>query len=241
MLFKKKIEIDSSKIPKHIAIIMDGNGRWAKKRGLSRNFGHKEGSRVLKKIVRASHNLGVKYLTVYAFSTENWQRPKDEVDQLMKLILEYLRNAEEELKDHSVRIRVIGNRKGLPAEMQDEIERVEANTRNIEGLDLVIALNYGGRQEILEAVSELVAEASSGKAVEITETALAKRLYTKDIPDPDLIIRTSGEMRLSNFLLWQGTYAELFFTNVLWPDFTEEHLQEAILSYQNRQRRFGGV
>lgn len=230
-----------SNIPRHIAIIMDGNGRWAQKRGLSRTMGHREGSRTLKKIVEACYNLGVKYLTVYAFSTENWSRPKQEVDDLMNLILEYLLNAEKELKGKNVRIRVIGDRKRLPERIQKEIERVESNTRHIQGLDFVIALNYGGRQEIIDAVSCLVEDVKAGKLCEVNEQAIAERLYTHEIPDPDLLIRTSGEMRLSNFLLWQCCYTEFYFSKALWPDFDEACLREAILSYQGRQRRFGGV
>ncbi len=241
MLFNKKQEIDKNNIPKHIAIIMDGNGRWAKKRGLSRSMGHREGSRTLKKIVEACYQLGVRYLTVYAFSTENWSRPKEEVDELMKLLLEYLRNAERELAGKKVRIRVIGEKKHLPEEIIKEIKRVEENTENIEGLDFIIALNYGGRQELVEAVSNLVEDAKAGLISEIDEEAISERLYTNGIPDPDLLIRTSGEMRISNFLIWQLSYSEFFFCDVLWPDFSEVNLKDAIISYQGRQRRFGGV
>ena len=241
MLFNKKQEIDRNNIPKHIAIIMDGNGRWAKKRGLTRSMGHREGSRTLKKIVEACYQLGIRYLTVYAFSTENWSRPKEEVDELMKLLLEYLRNAERELAGKKVRIRVIGEKKHLPEEIIKEIKRVEENTENIEGLDFIIALNYGGRQELVEAVSNLVEDAKAGLISEIDEEAISERLYTNGIPDPDLLIRTSGEMRISNFLIWQLSYSEFFFCDVLWPDFSEVNLNDAIISYQGRQRRFGGV
>lgn len=241
MLFSKNKKIDLTNIPRHIAIIMDGNGRWAKKRGLSRSFGHREGSKTLRKIVEACYELGVKYLTVYAFSTENWSRPKEEVDELMKLLLEYLRNAENELKGKNVRIRVIGDRNRLPEEIRAEIDRVEKNTLHISGLDFIIALNYGGRQEITSAVSRLIEDVKAGKVTEISEEAIAERLYTSGIPDPDLLIRTSGEIRLSNFLIWQSSYSELYFCDVLWPDFTRQHLIEAIMSYQGRQRRFGGI
>ena len=241
-MFKKKIKnLDMNKIPQHIAIIMDGNGRWAKKRGLSRSVGHREGSATLKKIVEACYNLGVKYLTVYAFSTENWSRPKEEVDELMKLLLEYLKNAEKELKGKNIRIKVIGDRNRLPDDIVSEIERVEKNTSHIKGLDFIIALNYGGRQEIVDAVASIVNDAKNNKITEINEEIISQRLYTNGIPDPDLLIRTSGEIRLSNFLIWQSSYSELFFCDVLWPDFTQKHLEEAILSYQGRQRRFGGV
>jgi len=241
MLFNKKKELDKNNIPKHIAIIMDGNGRWAEKRGLSRSMGHREGSRTLKKIVEECYRLGVRYLTVYAFSTENWSRPKEEVDELMKLLLEYLRNAEKELAGKNVRIRVIGEKKRLPEEIVNEIKRVEKNTEHIEGLDFIIALNYGGRQEIVEAVARLVEDAKAGLVSSIDEDALSKRLYTEGIPDPDLLIRTSGEMRLSNFLIWQSSYTEFYFCDVLWPDFSAANLRDAIISYQGRQRRFGGV
>ncbi len=241
MIFKKEIDIDLKNIPQHIAIIMDGNGRWAKKRGLSRSMGHREGSRTLKKIVEACYELGVKYLTVFAFSTENWSRPKEEVNQLLDLLLEYLRNAEKELKGKNVRIKVIGDRKRLPDEIRTEIDRVEKNTSHISGLDFIIALNYGGRQEIVDAVSSLADDIKEGRIEEVNEEAIVRRLYTNGIPDPDLLIRTSGEMRISNFLIWQCSYSEFFFCDVLWPDFKESHLREAILSYQGRQRRFGGV
>ena len=241
MFLRKDTEIDKNNMPAHIAIIMDGNGRWAKKRGLSRSIGHREGSRTLKKIVESCYNLGVKYLTVFAFSTENWSRSKEEVDQLMDLLLEYLRNAENELKGKNVRIRVIGERKGLSEEILTQIDRVERNTSHIKGLDFIIALNYGGRQEIVNAVSKLVEDKMAGRISEIDMDAVSERLYTSEIPDPDLVIRTSGEMRLSNFLIWQCSYYEFYFCDVLWPDFNENHLKQAICAYQSRQRRFGGV
>lgn len=226
---------------KHIAIIMDGNGRWAKKRGLSRSMGHREGSKNLRKIVEACYNMGVRYLTVYAFSTENWARPKAEVDELMRLLLDYLRNAEKELKGKDVRIRVIGEKYPLSKEIVNEIERVENATKNRKTLDFIIALNYGGRQEIVNAVSRILEDAKEGKLIEVNESEISRRLYTSEIPDPDLLIRTSGEMRVSNFLIWQISYSEFYFSDVLWPDFSEKHLKEAILTYQSRQRRFGGI
>ena len=245
MLFKKKnyVELDPKAIPAHIAIIMDGNGRWAKKRGLSRSMGHREGSRVLKKIVEASHKLGVKYLTVFAFSTENWSRPKEEVDLLLGLMLDYLKNSENELRGEPIRIRVIGDRTRLPDDFVREIERVEGNTAHLNGLNLVIAINYGGRQDIINAAGKLIADAKGGRLneSEIDVKAFSDRLYTAGIPDPDLLIRTSGEIRISNFLIWQCSYSELYFTETLWPDFTEQNLRDAILHYQGRQRRFGGV
>ena len=245
MLFKKKkeIEFDPNAIPAHIAIIMDGNGRWAKKRGLSRSMGHREGSRVLKKIVEVSHKLGVKYLTVFAFSTENWSRPREEVDQLLSLMLDYLKNSENELRGEPIRIRVIGDRTRLPDDFVREIERVEGNTAHLNGLNLVIAINYGGRQDIVNAAVKLIDEVKSGRLNEsqIDVNSFSNFLYTTGIPDPDLLIRTSGEIRVSNFLIWQCSYSELFFTETLWPDFTEQHLHDAILQYQGRQRRYGGI
>jgi len=246
-LFKKKkladTIIDKSKLPVHIAIIMDGNGRWAKRRGLSRSVGHKEGSKTLKKIVKYCDTLGIKYLTVYAFSTENWKRPKDEVDTLMSLLLEYLKNAEKELGGNSVRIRVIGNIKGLSPEIQNEIERVTKSTEKNTGICLNIALNYGSRSEITEAVKEIAKDVKKGmvEISDIDENVISSRLYTSGIPDPDLLIRTSGEMRISNFLLWQSAYSEFWYTNVLWPDFSEADLLQAIADYQVRNRRYGGV
>ncbi len=235
------IDIDIGNIPNHIAIIMDGNGRWAKKRGLSRSMGHKEGSKNLRRIVEACHNLGVRYLTVYAFSTENWSRPKPEVDELMGLILDYLRNAEKELKGKDIRIRVIGEKLPLSKEILNEIDRVENATKDKKTLDFIIALNYGGRQEIVGAVSRLLNDAKEGKLSEVNENEINKRLYTNGIPDPDLLIRTSGEMRISNFLIWQLSYSEFYFSDALWPEFSEKHLKQAILTYQSRQRRFGGI
>lgn len=236
-----KSEIDNENLPRHIAIILDGNGRWAEKRGMSRSRGHREGSKNLKKIVEACYKLGIRYLTVYAFSTENWSRPKDEVDDLMKLLLDYLRNAEKELRGKDIRIRVIGEKTNLSKEIISEIDRVEKNTRNKKTLDFIIALNYGGRQEIVEAVSRLVDDVKAGEVSIINEKEIAGRLYTNGIPDPDLLIRTSGEMRISNFMIWQLSYSEFYFSDVLWPDFSENHLREAIFVYQNRQRRFGGI
>lgn len=239
----KKAAIAPEQLPGHIAFIMDGNGRWAKKRGLSRNIGHAEGSRMLKEVVKACYNLHIRYVTVYAFSTENWARPKEEVDQLMKLLLEYLKNAESDLEGRAVRIRVIGSRKGLPEDILREIDRVEANTAGNRDMDFIIAINYGGRQEILEAARTLAREVGDGtlKAEEIDEACLESHLYTKGIPSPDLLIRTSGEQRLSNFLLWQCAYTEFHFPDVLWPDFKERQLQEALHAYAGRSRRFGGL
>lgn len=240
---KESAEMKIENLPQHIAIIMDGNGRWAKKRGLPRNVGHKEGSRNLKKIVAFCSKIGLQYLTVYAFSTENWKRPKSEVDGLMALLLEYLRNAETELGGESVRIRVSGDIKGLPEEIRKEVARVTKVTQKNKGLTLNIALNYGGKDDIIQAVRELARDVKDGKLDinHIDEQNLSMRLYTAGIPDPELIIRTSGEKRMSNFLLWQAAYSEFWYTDELWPDFTEKHVLEAIGEFQARNRRFGGV
>jgi len=243
MVFKNKTTLDMDNLPKHIAIIMDGNGRWAEKRGLSREVGHREGSRSLKKIVQACYEMGIQYLTIYAFSTENWNRPKKEVDSLMKLMMEYLKNAENELKGKNVRIRVIGDKQGLSKELVDEINRVEAATAHFTQMTFLIAINYGGRQDIVDAITKMFEDIKAGRQSEkdIDINRLSEYLYTSGVPDPDLLIRTSGELRLSNFLIWQCSYSEFYFTEVLWPDFTVRHLEEAIMHYQRRQRRYGGL
>lgn len=241
-LFKKNI-VNNENLPEHIAFIMDGNGRWAKKRGLSRNAGHQEGARTTKKVVESAYNIGIKYITLFAFSSENWSRPKEEVDELMKLMLDYLKNAEKETSDKDIRVRIIGDREGLSQEIREHIQKIEKRTENKKKMTMVIALNYGGRQDILQAASRIADDAAKGilKPSEITVEEMSKRLYTYDIPDPDLLIRTSGELRISNFLIWQCSYSEFYFSNVLWPDFKEKHLLEAIADYQRRSRRFGGL
>lgn len=247
MFFSKLLKKDKvafgNNLPVHIAIIMDGNGRWAKKRGLPRNIGHREGSNALKRVVEACDSIGIKYFTVYAFSTENWKRPKNEVDTLMSLLLEYLRDSDRELAGKNVRIRVLGYIKGLPPEIQKEVDRVMENTKSNTGLNLNIALNYGSRDEILHGVKHIIKDVKAGKidAEKINEQTFSEYLYTSGIPDPDLVIRTSGEMRVSNFLLWQMAYSEFWFTDVLWPDFKKEHIIEAVKEYQKRNRRYGGV
>lgn len=235
--------IDETKMPVHIAIIPDGNGRWAKKRGMPRSVGHREGSKALKRIVQIVSQLEIKYMTVYAFSTENWNRPKGEVDALMGLLLEYLRNAERELEGSNIRIKVIGDIESLPQELQKEIRRVEGFTSVNTGLNLIFAINYGGKDEIVNAVRKIAGEVKSGrlKISDINKETIAANLYTSEIPDPDLIIRTSGEMRASNFLLWQAAYSEYFFPEVLWPDFGKQQLFQAISEYQKRNRRYGGL
>lgn len=235
--------IDKNKLPVHIGIIMDGNGRWAQKRGMMRFYGHKAGVDTVKEVVKASRELGIKYLTLYAFSTENWKRPKEEVNFLMDLLVEYLSKEVDELNKNNVLINFIGDISVLPEKCKAEIDRAQNLTKNNSGLVLNIALNYGGRDEIVKAVKKICTKILTKEFTieEITEQTISENLYTKNQPDPDLIIRTSGEKRLSNFLLWQSAYSELWFTEVLWPDFGKENLIEAILYYQTRQRRFGGV
>jgi len=239
----KEKHIKYKKMPEHIAIIMDGNGRWAEKRGMPRTMGHREGSNNIRRIVNYCSSLGIKYLTVYAFSTENWNRPKSEVDTLMSLLEEYLKKADKELKDKNVRIRIIGSMDRLSPSIRNEIKRVIKSTEKNTGLNFIIAFNYGGRDEILHAAQSVAKDVRDGKiSVEsIDKDTFEKYLYTEGIPDPDLLIRTSGELRISNFLLWQLAYTEMWFTDVLWPDFREKHIDEAIESYQNRNRRYGGV
>lgn len=243
-LFKKKqIEIDTSRLPQHIGVIMDGNGRWAKKRGLPRSAGHSAGAEALKKIVTEANNLGVKYITVYAFSTENWKRPQSEVAYLMSLLLDYLKNAEKTLAGENVVIRCIGSRKELSEEIQEQIIKTEKFTSANDGIVMNIALNYGAREEITNAVKTISEKVKTGELScdDITDETIEENLYTAHQPDVDLLIRTSGEQRLSNFMLWQVSYAEMWFTDKLWPDFKPADLRQAIVDFQNRGRRFGGI
>ncbi len=242
MIHLRKKKIDPDRLPRHIAIIMDGNGRWARRRGLPRSAGHAAGAENFKTIVRFCGEIGISYLTVYAFSTENWSRPIDEVDNLMRLLEEYLDKAYKELDDR-VRVRIIGEREMLSEVLRTKVEKLEADTAERTGMVLNIALSYGGRQEILHAVRLLAEKVESGtvKPADITEEMLSKGLYTAGQPDPDLIIRPSGEKRLSNFLLWQAAYAEFWYSDILWPSFKPAHLVEAIAAFQKRDRRFGGV
>ena len=247
-LFSRRRKVDptydsQAGLPEHIAIIMDGNGRWASKRGLPRSAGHREGANNLKRIVSECNRIGIKYLTVFAFSTENWSRPKSEVDTLMSLLLEFLHNADKELSGQNIRIRIIGESNGLSADIIREIDRVVHKTESNTGLNLVIALNYGSRNEIVQAAVSIAREIQSGtmKLEDINEKMFSGYLYTADIPDPDLIIRPSGENRLSNFLLWQSSYAEFWYSNALWPDFNKNDLYQAIADYQGRNRRYGGI
>jgi len=235
--------IGESNLPKHIAIIMDGNGRWAKKRFLPRTAGHKEGIERVKEIVQVAGDLGIKYLTLYAFSTENWSRPKDEVDTLMKLLVEYLRKELDTLNTNNVKINVIGNIDRLPDLPKKEVSNAMKKTINNKKLILNIALNYGGRSEIVNAIKTIVDDVNSNmiKIDDINEDIVKNYLYTRKQPDPDLLIRPSGEKRISNFLLYQIAYTEFVFTDILWPDFTKEHFYKAIVEFQKRKRRYGGI
>ncbi|WP_024614715.1 isoprenyl transferase [Clostridium sp. Ade.TY] len=237
------IEIDIENIPKHIAIIMDGNGRWAKKRKLPRTMGHKAGVETIRRVLKEADKLGVKYMTLYAFSTENWKRPKDEVNALMKLLIQYLRQEINELHKNGVKINVLGDISKLPLECQKEINSSVVKTENNTGITMNIALNYGGRDEIIRATKLIVEDILSGKIKkeDIDDNIFEEHLYTKGIPDPDIIIRPSGEQRLSNFLLWQCAYSEFWYSDICWPDFKEEDLRKAIYDFQNRDRRFGGI
>jgi undecaprenyl diphosphate synthase len=227
--------------PLHVAIIMDGNGRWAKARGLPRTAGHKRGADAARSVVTAAGNLGVRYLTLYSFSSENWNRPLSEIDDLMGLLRWYLKNEVRELHKNGVRLRVIGERSRLDREICGLIEEAESYTRANARMDLIMALSYGARQEITSAVQQLAREVAEGRLTpeEIDERAIERRLWTSDIPDPDLIIRTSGEQRLSNFLLWQAAYSEMIFTDTLWPDFGERELAAALQEFERRDRRYG--
>ncbi|MBQ7722027.1 MAG: di-trans,poly-cis-decaprenylcistransferase [Kiritimatiellae bacterium] len=229
-------------MPRHIAIIMDGNGRWAKKRMNIRLFGHRAGAEAVRRAMDCCRRHGVQYLTLYAFSTENWSRPKDEVDGLMNLLRKFLRDNERELIEKECRFRVMGRKADLPEDLQAQIAQVEDATKGFEQ-QLIVCLSYGGRAEIVDAARRLADEARSGTLdpAAIDEAAFAARMYLPDVPDPDLIIRTSGELRLSNFLLWECAYSELFVTDTLWPDFSEKDFLEAVASFAKRKRRFGGL
>ena len=230
-------------IPQHIAIILDGNGRWAKKKGMPRNFGHTQGSKNVERICEDAYKMGVKYLTVYAFSTENWKRPKEEVDALMNLLRNYMKTCLKTAEKNRMRVRVLGDKTALDDDIRSRIAELEEATKNNDGLNFQIALNYGSRDEMVRAMKKMCMDVKEGKleAEQIDETLFESYLDTHDIPDPDLMIRTSGEQRLSNYLLWQLAYSEFYFTDVLWPDFTKEDLAEAIAYYNGRDRRFGGV
>jgi undecaprenyl diphosphate synthase len=238
-----KASLDLGRLPEHVAIIMDGNGRWARDRGLFRIQGHQKGYQTVRQIVRDAGEIGIKVLTLYVFSVENWKRPKNETDALMTLIEHAARHELKELKENNVKIRFIGRRDGLPQSLQREMDRDVEQTKHNTGLILNLAINYGGRAELADAVHRIVEDVASGvlKPADISEEEISKRLYAPDLPDPDLLIRTAGEMRVSNFLLWGVAYAELWVTDTLWPDFNAALLADAIRDYQLRVRKFGSV
>ena len=236
-----KETVQSKNLPKHIAIIMDGNGRWAKKQGMLRAFGHENGTKAVRHTVEAAAEIGVENLTLYAFSTENWNRPKLEVQTLMKLLVSSLKKEIKTLQDNNIKLAAIGNLANLPKKVHTELQEVIAQTKDNNRMTLTLALSYGSREELLNTVKEISIKVKNNiiSPEKIDESIINEHLYTQNLPDVDLLIRTSGEQRISNFLLWQIAYAELYFTSVLWPDFTSQHLYEAIYEYQKRERRFG--
>ena len=235
--------MESMRVPEHVAIILDGNGRWAKKRFLPRNMGHAQGSKTVERIIEDAFDMGIKYLTVYAFSTENWRRPKDEVDALMKLLRDYLKTCIKRANKNNMRVRVIGDVTGLSEDLREKIEQLEEASKGNTGINFTIALNYGSRDEMIRAMKKMAGDLLAGtlKKEDITEDVFAGYLDTKGIPEPDLMIRTSGEQRLSNFMLWQLAYTEFYFTDVLWPAFNKKELKKAVEYYNGRERRFGGI
>ncbi len=238
-------DVHPARLPRHIAIIMDGNGRWATARGLPRQMGHKEGAKSVRKVVSEAGRLGIEYVTLYSFSTENWKRPKEEIDDLMALCEYYCKAQLPELLENNIRVRVIGSRKGMPDSVLAALDHLVSETHKLgkPGPTLCLAINYGSREEITEAVRTIAAKAKAGEISpdEITALDVAKSLYTSGMPDPDLLIRTAGELRVSNYLLWQISYAELYVTDTLWPEFEETSLHEAVRAYARRDRRFGGL
>lgn len=236
--------MNAKNIPKHIAIVMDGNGRWASKRGTSRNAGHKEGSKTFEKVARYCRDIGVEYLTVYAFSTENWKRPESEVKNIMNLLRRYLDEIIKNISKENIKLKIIGSREGLSVDILDRINKIEKYQENMNPECTVnIALNYGSRDEIKNAMKKIASDVLNGKIEidNINEQLISYNLYTEDIPDPDLVIRPSGEIRLSNFLLWQSAYSEFYFTDTLWPDFNENEIDKAVMAFNERSRRFGGI
>ena len=234
-------QIDKSRLPRHLAVIMDGNGRWAKKKGLFRSLGHEKGSQAVREIVETCAELSIPYLTLYAFSTENWNRPKFEVDTLMKLLVSSLKKEIKTLEENNIKLNAIGNLDALPNKARRELLDVIEKTKTNSKMTLTLALSYGAREEIIKTIKEISLKVKNNliSPSNIDESVINNHLYTRDLPDVDLLIRTSGEHRISNFLLWQIAYAELYFTDTLWPDYRKDHLFEAILNYQNRERRFG--
>ncbi|MEM9373226.1 MAG: isoprenyl transferase [Planctomycetota bacterium] len=236
-------EVPPSRIPRHIAVIMDGNGRWAEERGFPRAFGHQAGAAGVREVITASVRLGVEVLTLYSFSSENWRRPGDEIQSLMRLCIAYCEGEREELLRHNIRVRIIGRRAGMPGDVLEALDALTEATSGCSGLTLCLAINYGARDEIVDAVRAIAGQARSGRLdpESIDEAMIAANLNTAGLPDPDLLIRTGGEMRLSNYLLWQLSYAEIYVTDQHWPDFTEASLHEAVRTFACRKRRFGGL
>lgn len=235
--------LENLNIPNHVAIILDGNGRWAKSKGMPRNYGHTMGAKNVEKICDIAGHMGIKYLTVYAFSTENWGRPQPEVDELMRLLGSYMKTCLKTAKKNNMRVRVLGDLSRLSPKLQEQILELERVSRAYDGFNFQIALNYGSRDEMLRAMKKMYTDIKTGKLSEhaVTEEVFSGYLDTADLPDPDLLIRTSGEQRLSNYLLWQLAYSEFYFTDTPWPDFDEAELKKAIAAYQNRERRYGGL
>ncbi|MBW1821056.1 MAG: isoprenyl transferase [Deltaproteobacteria bacterium] len=236
-------DLDVTKLPLHVAVIMDGNGRWAKQRLFNRIKGHEKGVQTVREIVRTSREIGIAHLTLYAFSTENWQRPKYEIDALMALLVKFLKSEKKEMMDKNIRLNAIGQIERLPKNVQQELDKIMVLTKKNSGMQLNLALSYGGRWEIVQMVRRIALKVKDGQidADLITPEIVSKHLCTNSIPDPDLLIRTSGEMRISNFLLWQIAYTEIYVTDTLWPDFTKDEFLSIIKTYQQRERRFGGV
>lgn len=239
---KNTVAVTAQEVPVHVGVIMDGNGRWAKKRNLPRKFGHREGAKNFRAITRHAKAVGVKYITFYAFSTENWKRPKDEVDSIMELFEKYLDEVRDFVEEN-IRIRFIGDRSALSETLRRKMAAVEEDSKDFNAMTLVLAINYGGRDEICHSVQQIAKMVKAGQIEpeEITQELIEKNLYTEEIPPLDLVIRPSGEQRLSNFMIWQAAYAEFYYTNILWPDFKNEDFDEAIKAYSERNRRFGGV
>jgi undecaprenyl diphosphate synthase len=237
----EEYQIEVKKLPQHVAIIMDGNGRWAKKQGVMRIFGHQSAVKAVRETVEAAAEIGIPYLTLYAFSTENWQRPAEEVNALMELLVSTLKKELKTMNDNNIRLSAIGNIQDLPPNCQNELEYVIQKTRNNTRMNLILALSYGSRQDILNAIQKIVYAYIQNPSEKLTEQKFKSFLSTHDIPDPDLLIRTSGEYRISNFLLWEIAYTELYFTNTLWPDFRKKDFMLAIQDYQKRERRFGKI
>ena len=241
--YSSSVELDATKLPAHVAIIMDGNGRWAKKRLLNRIIGHEKGSETVRTIIRTCRQIGISYLTLYAFSTENWQRPKTEVEALMALLRKFRQSERKEMVENNIRLRAIGQIDRLPTKVRQALDQTMTATREQTGMNLILALSYGGRAEIVRMVQEVAEKINRGiiDPEAVNEGLISDHLYTRDIPDPDLLIRTSGEMRVSNFLLWQIAYTELFITPTLWPDFSKEEFLQILKDFQARVRRFGAV